>query len=78
MGYFWLNSNSKWRASLSLPFETLTKDCEQVGVDVKHGSGWNILFMCFSWKLAASEGECGLGNRGKYLLEFDEVVNPYK
>lgn len=49
MGYFWLNSNSKLRASLSLQFESLTKSCEQVEVDVVHSWEWNVcLVLCMS------------------------------
>lgn len=42
MGYFWLNSNSKWRATLSPQFERLTKGCEQVEVAAVHGWEWNV------------------------------------
>lgn len=37
MGYFWLNSNSKLRATLSPRFECRTKSCEQAEVGMTQG-----------------------------------------
>lgn len=56
MGYFWLNSNSKLRATLSPQFESLTKSCEQAEVDMVQGwerdvylSGFMHAYWCLQW-----------------------------
>lgn len=58
MGYFWLNSNSKLRATLSPQFECLTKSCEQAEVDMVQGWERDVYlsgFMHAYWGLQWSE-----------------------
>lgn len=62
MGYFWLNSNSKWRATLSPQFETLTKGCAQVEVDWYMAENEMFIFLDFFLHVSsdAFSGQCSI------------------
>ena len=60
MGYFWLNSNSKWRATLSPQFEALTKGCERARRGGCGTRAENEMFICLVpyTSSAAFSGQC--------------------